>query len=368
MSERTVGVEEELLVVDPRTARPVPYAADVLGEDPRDENAGLDTRPAEAELMQQQVEVQTKPCSTLAELRTEIVNERATVSAIASRQDLAVAPLATSPFAVDHQMTVKPRYRRLAERFGPIVDAQLVCGCHLHVSMNSREEGVGVLDRVRPWLAPLLAISANSPYWQGEDTSYASYRTPVWSRWPSAGPTEEFGSLEAYDAMLAALIESGAALDPAATYFDVRLAAEHPTVEMRVADVCLDPDSVLLLAALARGLVEWAADEWAADKPAGPVRTALLRAASWRAARYGLSGELLDPETFAPKPAAAVLRQLLDLVRPSLAGYGDDTYVAELVEQVLVNGTGSERQRGAVAGSGRLEDAVRLAVGHMTPG
>jgi carboxylate-amine ligase len=136
---------------------------------------------------------------------------------------------------------------------------------------------------------------------------------------------------------------------------------------MRVADVCLDPDSVLLLAALARGLVEWAADEWAADKPARPVRTALLRAASWRAARYGLSGELLDPETFTPGPAAAVLRQLLDLVRPSLAGYGDDTYVEELVEQVLVNGTGSERQRGAVAGSGRLEDAVRLAVGQMTP-
>jgi carboxylate-amine ligase len=367
MGERTVGIEEELLVVDPRTGRPVPLAADVLRADPRDEDAGLDARPVEGELMRQQVEVQTKPCATLAELRGEIAGERAVVAELAAGQGLAVAPLATSPFDVEHALADKTRYRRLADRFGPIVDAQLVCGCHLHVVIASRAEGVGIIDRIRPWLAPLLAISANSPYWRGEDTGYASYRSPVWSRWPSAGPTEEFGSPAAYDAAVQALIDSGGALDGAAAYFDARLAAEHPTVEIRVADVCLDVDSAVLLGALARGLIDWAAAGWAQDQPVPPVRTELLRAASWRAARYGLTGELLDPRTLRPAPAADVLWQLVELVRPALAGYADETEVEKLVEQVLANGTGGERQRSAVAASGRLEDAVRLAVAQMTP-
>ena len=367
MSARTVGVEEELLVVDPRTGRPVPLAADVLAADPRDENAGLADRPVEGELMRQQVEVQTRPCATLAELSDEIAGERATVADLAAGQGVAVAPLATSPFDVDHVLTSKTRYRRLVERFGPIVAAQLVCGCHLHVVVSSRDEGVGVLDRIRPWLAPLLAISANSPYWRGQDTGYASYRSPVWSRWPSAGPTEEFGSAQAYDRAVQALVDSGGALDQAGTYFDVRLAVEHPTVEIRVADVCLDVDSAVLLGALARGLVEWAVAGWEARQPIPAVRTELLRAASWRAARFGLTADLLDPASLRPAPAADVVWRLVELVRPALVGYGDEAYVEKLVEQVLANGTGSQRQRAAVAESGRLEDAVWLAVAQMTP-
>jgi carboxylate-amine ligase len=276
-----------------------------------------------------------------------------------------VAPLAASPFAVQHRRTPKSRYERLAERFGPIVDAQLVCGCHVHVVISSRDEGVGVLDRVRPWLAPLLAISANSPYWRGADTGYASYRSPVWSRWPSAGPTQEFGSAQAYDAAVVALIASGGALDTAGTYFDARLAVEHPTVELRVADVCLDADSAVLLGALARGLVEWAATGWAEDRPVPPVRTELLRAASWRAARYGLTGELLDPQSLRPVPAREAVWRLVELVRPWLSEYDDVADVEQLVKHVLANGTGSERQRRAVADSGRLEDAVSLAVTQM---
>ena len=365
MAGRTIGVEEELLVVDPSTGRPVPLAADVLGADPRDEDAGVDERPVEGELMRQQVEVQTKPCASLNELSDEIAGERATVADLAAGQGVAVAPLATSPVDVDHVLTAKTRYRRLAERFGPIVEAQLVCGCHLHVVISSRDEGVAVLDRIRPWLAPLLAISANSPYWRGDDTGYASYRSPVWSRWPSAGPTEEFGSAQGYDAAVETLVDSGGALDRAGTYFDVRLAVEHPTLEIRVADVCLDVDSAVLLGALARGLVEWAVAGWEASQPVPRVRTELLRAASWRAARFGLTGKLLDPDDLRPAPAADVVWRLVELVRPALAGYGDEAYVEKLVEQVLANGTGSERQRAAVAESGRLGDAVALAVAHM---
>ena len=129
----------------------------------------------------------------------------------------------------------------------------------MHVGVASDAEGVAVLDRIGPWLAPLLALSANSPYWMGDDSGYASFRSQVWSRWPTAGPTRLFGTPEAYHAAVQGLVATGTILDQGMVYFDARLSARYPTVEIRVADVCLSADTATLLAALARGLVETAA-------------------------------------------------------------------------------------------------------------
>lgn len=358
-----MGVEEEMLVVELGSGRPVPMAAAVLDRDPRADGASQET-PVEGELMRQQVEMQTEPCTSLSELREALVSERRAVAKIAASQGLAVAPLGTSPFAVRPTTTPNARYERLVDRFGPIARQQLACGCHVHVSVSSRAEGVGVIDRIRPWLPLLLAISANSPYWQGADTGYASYRSQVWSRWPTAGPTEAFGSVEAYDATVQALIDSGGALDRAATYFDARLAVEHPTVEIRVADVCLDADDAVLVAGLSRALVDWAAEQSAQRQPVPPVRTELLRAATWRAARYGLTERLVDPGSSQPVPAADLLHRFVRLVRRALARHGDEEHVDQLIRELLARGTGSERQRRAIAASGRLADSVALAVSH----
>ena len=359
---RTVGVEEEMLVVDPESGRPVPLASKVLDAGRRADESSDDSTLVEGELMRQQVEMQTEPCASLTELRAAIARERSAVAAIAASQGLAVAPLGTSPFAVRPTTTPNARYQRLIDRFGPVAAEQLACGCHVHVSTSSRAEAVGVLDRIRPWLPLLLAVSANSPYWQGADTGYASYRSQVWARWPTAGPTEAFGSVEAYDQTVRALIHSGGALDRAATYFDARLSVVHPTVEIRVADVCLEVDDVLLVAALSRALVDWAAAEWAAGTPVPPVRTELLRAATWRAARFGLSEELVDPSGSTPVPVTEVLDRLLELTGPALEHHGDQAFVGRLVDQLLKSGTGSERQRAAMSASDRLEDVVALAV------
>ena len=363
MELRTVGVEEEMLVVDPASGRPVPLAAAVLDRDPRADGSSPET-PVERELMRQQVEMQTEPCASISELREALLSERRAVAEIAASQALAVAPLGTSPFAVRPTTTPNARYERLVERFGPTAREQLACGCHIHVSVFSRAEAVGVIDRIRPWLPLLLAISANSPYWQGADTGYASYRSQVWSRWPTAGPTGAFGSVEAYDATVQALIDSGGALDRAATYFDARLSVEHPTVEIRVADVCLDPDDAVLVAALSRALVDWAADQWAQGQPVALVRVELIRAATWRAARYGLTERLVDPASSQPVPAADLLHRFVGLVRPALARHGDEEYVDQLMRELLDRGTGSERQRRAIAATGRLADGVALAVSH----
>src|SRR5206468_11825762 len=138
----------------------------------------------------------------------------------------------------------------------------------------------------------------NSPFWLGDDAGYASFRTMAWGRWPTAGPTTRFGSVAEYDRRVDALVASGAALDAGMLYFDARLSANYPTVEIRVADVCPEVADTVLLAALCRALVESASR---GALPTVDVDLALLRAAAWRAARYGLSDELVDPEDGRPR-------------------------------------------------------------------
>ncbi len=205
----------------------------------------------------------------------------------------------------------------------------------------------------------MLAISANSPYIEGHDTGYRSWRSQLWARWPSAGPAEQFGSLATYREVTRRLIASGAALDRRMVYFDARLSEANPTVEVRTSDVCTDPDDAVLIAALVRGLVMRAVDtevdtEVDTDVDTGAEhvwRTELLRAAHWRAARYALSNRLLGPTTTEPTAAREVLSLLFATVRDQLEACGDVDLVKDGLERVLAGG-GASRQHAAYERSG----------------
>jgi carboxylate-amine ligase len=356
---RSVGVEEELLLVDPDTGRVQASAAAVLS-DAADGGHSADPTLS-SELTSQQVETNTRPHTSLGELASEVRRWRRAANEAAEGKGARVAALASSPLAAEPSISSSPRYQRMADEFGLIAEEQLTCGCHVHVAIDSESEGVAVLDRIRGWLPCLLALSANSPFWQGQDSGYASFRSQVWGRWPSAGPTGLFGSVETYHATTQAMIKSRTLLDLGMVYFDARLSCQHPTVEVRVADVCLMADDAVLIGGLVRALVETAARSWRAGGPADPVRTELLRLASWRAARSGLDGDLVDPAG-RPAPAAQVVRALVDHVRPVLEEYGDLEIVEELVTTVLSRGNGAIAQRRIYRTSGELADVVAHAV------
>jgi carboxylate-amine ligase len=278
MGVRSVGVEEELLLVEPDIGRPRAVAAAVLragdaaggpeAGGPEAGGPGTGSAPAgqeqelEYELKLQQVETNTRPCTTLDELEGELRRARAAAAEAAGRVGVRVAALGTSPVPVEPETTGKPRYQQMAEAFGLTAQEQLTCGCHVHVQVGSDEEGVAVLDRIQPWLAALLAQSANSPFWQGMDSSYASFRYQAWGRWPCSGPTEWFGSAQAYQATVDQMVRTGTLLDTGMVYFDARLSQHYPTLEVRIADVCLRHEDAVLIAALVRALVETEARAW----------------------------------------------------------------------------------------------------------
>ncbi|WP_089099225.1 glutamate--cysteine ligase 2 [Streptomyces hyaluromycini] len=352
---RTVGVEEELLLVDPVTGEPKASAAAVLA---RASLADPGQDVFEKELYGQMLEFATQPQSDMAELGEEIIRCRKEAARLAGELGCAVVALASSPLPVSPSISVNPRYQWLAGQYGIATRDQLVCGCHVHVAVESDEEGVAVLDRMRPWLPVLVAISANSPFWQGSDTGYASYRSRVWSRWPSAGPVELFRSAERYHRLVADMVATGVILDEGMVYFDARLARRYPTVEIRVADVCLRARTAVLVATLARALVETAGREWRGGREPVDHGVGLQRLAAWQAARSGLGGELLDPGTLRPRAAPAVLDALLAHTGDALAGSGDLAAVEEGVERLLRCGNGAEEQRELLAGTGSLRDVV----------
>ncbi|MFF8955384.1 glutamate--cysteine ligase [Streptomyces sp. NPDC014894] len=357
---RSVGVEEELLLVDADSGEPRALATAVLAAASREADGREEM--FEAELHREQVEFATRPQTGMGELAAEIDRCRAEASRHAERLGAAVAALATSPLPVSPSIGFGERHRWLEEHFGLTTQEQLTCGCHVHVSVESDEEGVGVLDRIRPWLSVLLAMSANSPFWQGKDSEYSSYRSRVWGRWPSAGPVELFGSAERYHEQVRDMVGTGALLDEGMVYFDARLSAAYPTVEFRVADVCLDSSTTVLLAALARALVETAARQWKEGMPPARHRVELLRLAAWRAARSGLEGELLHPLTMRPAPADAVVRALFDHVREALEDSGDLVSVQEALAVLLKTGSGARVQRELLARTGDLRAVVGACV------
>jgi carboxylate-amine ligase len=225
------------------------------------------------------------------------------------------------------------------------------------VEIASADEGVAVLDRIRPWLPVLLALSANSPFWQGADTGYASYRSLVVSRWPSAGMPSYFGSAAEYAQLVQAMLDSGVLLDEGMVYFDVRLSRSYPTIEVRIADVCLRVDDTLLVAVLTRALVETLAVEWQREATFVPARAEVLRLAKWRAARSALDGELMDPLTGKPAPARAAVDALLDYVTPVLTDLGELESVQAMLADLWKRGPGARTQRSVMS---RTDDPVAV--------
>ncbi|MCB5180323.1 glutamate--cysteine ligase [Streptomyces antimicrobicus] len=373
---RSVGVEEELLLADAETGEPLALSGVVLDAADRAAERGAapvadDGTPGhtlESELQEEQVEFATKPVTEMGELQREIVRWRAEAARHAATAGARIAALATSPLPVRPSLSPGRRYAWAARQFGLTAQEQLTCGCHVHVSVESDEEGVAVLDRIRPWLPVLAAMSANSPFWQGEDTRYAGYRSRVWNRLPSAGPTDVFGSADRYHAEVAAMVGSGVLRDEGMIYFDARLSASYPTVELRVADVCLDASTPVLLAALARALVETAARAWRAGEPPAPVSTGLIRLANWQAGRSGLDGPLLHPRTMrrvAPEEAVDALHRH---VGEALADSGDEDLVRAGIARLLDQGNGARVQRNLLASQGDLAAVVRECARITTAG
>ena len=311
------------------------------------------------------METNTAVVRSLTDLRDELLRLRKDLSEVAGRENLGVAAVGTAPRSTyaDFELTSTGRYSRMQEQYRLLVDEQLICGTQIHVGIADRDVAVEVGQRIARDLPVLLALSASSPYWNGQDTGYASIRTTIWQRWPSAGSPGRLSSAAEYDQLVADLISSGVIADAKMAYFDVRPSSHAPTLELRVCDACPLVDDAVLVAGLFRAMTRSAELDIEAGRPFTAPPAPLHRAGIWQAARSGLSRQLVDGTgTPRPRPAHDVVRDLVTRLRPQLEEFGDWETVSDLAESVLARGNSADRQRAAFAERGRLEDVMQLVV------
>ncbi|MFD4628877.1 glutamate--cysteine ligase [Streptomyces sp. NPDC058284] len=351
----TVGVEEEYFLVDASHRAVVAAAARVL---PRVKPLAGDLVTGEAS--QYQVEGKTPPCGTLGQLGRELRRVRRTVAGAAADEGLRLVASATPLLGMRAPVPLNtdPHYHAQFETFRSLYDTFAFCGLHVHVEVPDRNHAVLISNHLRPWLPTLVAVAANSPFWEERDSGYCSWRTLGSTRWPVAGPPPYFSSAAHYDALAASLQVAGATLGERSLYWDVRPCAHLPTLEIRAMDVTTSVEEAAALAVLVRALVVQALERVRRGDPGPAVDDALLRAAYWRCARDGLSGHSLDPRTSRLVPTRHQVRRLLEYARPTLAAHGELRQVTVVLRQLLACGGGAGRQRTAHARTGSLLDVV----------
>ncbi len=338
----TFGVEEEFHLVDPETYRLTRSPA--LAEAVLRHEVGPHLH---AEITTTQLESATGICTGLADLRAELVTTRAEAAGAAARAGVRILAASTHPFDSwhDQDITPAPRYQAMVDRWAGLALQQDICGCHVHVGVPDLDTAVAVMDRARPHLPVLLAMTGSSPFHDGVDTGHDSYRTMWWSRWPTTGPPEYLGSADRFREVVDGLVISGVIADSSHLYWDLRPSSHLPTLEFRLADVCTEVDDVVLHAALVRSLVRTLAGRAERGEPCPQPRPELLRAARWRAARHGLDDQLFDVLQNELVPARTAVRRLLTELREDLVDHDEWSTVVELVERLFERGTSSSRQR-----------------------
>jgi len=347
-------------VVDSATGELRPEGPDLLPE--ARARLGEDIHP---ELHSSQLEINTPVAATLADVRREVSALREGLAASVGERGCSLAATGTHPFAHwSDDPEVNPKYEVVEREYQQLAREQIICGVHVHVGVDDPERAIAVVNGVGPWLSPIVALAANSPFWGGRDTGYASYRTELWRRWPTAGTPTPFADHADYEALVDILFRTEAIDDHARIYWDVRPSAKFPTVEFRVADVGLTVDDTVMVAGLVRALV---ATTLEAPLPARPARPELIRAATWRAARYGVGGTLIDAEAGEAYPAREFVGRFLDRLRPALEAHGDWDEISGLVARVLDGGTGADRQRRVLAETGDLCAVLDFIVAETRP-
>lgn len=345
----TLGVEEEFLLVDERgrLAASGPEITDAV-----DEQDGQVDR----ELRRCQVESATGVCTDVEDIVSGLRDLRCRLAVQAAARGQRLVPAGTDLLA-DHRpprFTPDGRYRRMSQDFGELARATLTCACHVHVGIPDAATGLLMSNHIRPWLPLLLALAANSPFHAGADTRYASWRYEMWRRWPSAGPPPHFGSVDDYESKVDGLLRCGAVLDRAMVYWDVRLSAHQPTLEVRIADVTPTVEHAALLAVLVRALAARAID----DPRACAVSQEVLRGELWRAGRDGLAGQCVDRRTGHLAPTWHLIDNLVDDLRPYLRSARDIDHVTATLARLRAEGGGAQRQRAVFDRRRSLTDVI----------
>ena len=336
----TLGIEEEFQTIDPVTRELRSHMSKIV----EGGQITLQER-VKAEMHQAVVEVGTNICHNIQEARAEVTELRKHIIELADQQNLLVAAAGTHPFSdwQDQLITPNERYDALIDELRDVARGNLIFGLHVHVGIESREEGIQILNAVRYFLPHIYALSTNSPFWCGRNTGFKSYRSKVFDKFPRTGIPDFFASANEYDEYIKLLVKTNCIDNGKKIWWDIRLHPYFDTIEFRICDIPMRIDETICIAALIQALVAKMHKLLKQNLSFRPYRKVLINENKWRAARYGIQGKLIDFCKQEEVPYRELCGELLDFVDDVLDELGS-RHEVEYIKQILDHGTGADRQ------------------------
>ncbi len=349
----TIGVEEEYLLVDPETWN--------LAENPPDslidecvQEMGDQVTP---EFLRAQVEIGTRPCGNIAEMREELIRLRGGVARVAAKHGLAPIAVSTHPYGDwrDQNYVPKQRYEDLAHDMQAVARRLLICGMHVHVGIEDKDMRIDLMNQARYFLPHLLCLSTSSPFWQARDTGLKCYRLTVFDSLPRTGLPEPTASWSDYQRLIEHMTSSGLVQDGSKIWWDLRPSAHYPTLEMRICDVCPNLEDALTIAALYQCILRMLYRLRISNQRWREYPNMLVQENRWLAQRYGSQSKLVDFGKRSLMPYADLLNEILDLVAED-ADALDCSAEVERARTIVKHGTSAEQQLAVYATAGGEAD------------
>lgn len=337
----TVGVEEEYLLVDLETG-------DVSSDPPAEllrRCTELGSGQITPKFLRSQLEVSTRVCRTMSELREDLANLRSIVVKLSREYGLAPIAASTHPFArtIQQKPTEQESYFALAREMQGAARRLMICSMHVHVGIDDDDLRIDLMNQLTYFLPHLLALSCSSPFWEGEETGLKSFRLTLFSSLPRTGLPERFESYGEFRRHFEMLIRNGLIEDTTKIWWDVRPNLRYPTIETRVMDCCTSIDDAVCLAALVTSLLRMLYRLRCANQSWRRYPTVLIAENRWRAMRYSYDEKLLDLAREELVPFSELLEELLALIREDSEALGC-TKEVEHARTILARGTSAHRQ------------------------
>ena len=354
----TIGIEEEYQIVDPATRELTSYITRFL-----DEGKSILHERIKPELHQSQIEIGTAVHQTVASAGDDLRALRRAIFDLAARRGLKIAAAGTHPFSSWKTSAITPfeRYLGLMKDMALLARRLLIFGTHVHIGVEDADLRIDVMNQARNFLAPLLALSTSSPFWEGRETGLKSYRSIVWRSFPRTGIPQYFLSYKHFEDMLAALVETGCIEDGTKVWWDIRPSVKYPTVELRVCDVCTRVEEALCGAAIFQALVAKLCKLRRNGLGVRVYPREFLYENKWRAMRYGLDGELIDFAERRAIPTREAIHRLLEFIDDVVDELGSRGEV-EYALTIMREGTSADRQLQRYSETNDLKAVVDLLV------
>jgi glutamate---cysteine ligase / carboxylate-amine ligase len=336
----TLGVEEELMIVDARTMDLVSAIEEMMVDVPPETEGQV-----KPELMQSVLEIATDVCRNAGEAAGQLEELRRRVRETAEKKSLTIGSAGTHPFArwEDQQIVERERYHEILDALGFVARQELLFGLHVHVGIDDPEKAIHVANGMRVHIPILLALSANSPFWRAMPTNMMSARTPLFRLLPRVGVPQRFDGWSDYQRRIEFMVDAGAVADYTYLWWDVRPHPRLGTIEVRCCDAQTRLEHTIAIAALIQAMCKELAEHHEAGYELGTFPHELLEENKWLAARYGLEGELIDLPKSARVPARELARRLVERLQPHAAEMGGEREL-EMITDLIEHGTGAERQ------------------------